>query len=100
MLNVETFATVRSMCRALAYLGNPISLDHLLFQPDRSLVKQAYMPRMLRALNLAGFGMMAWDDSLNMPAQPLTYKSTTLPIFDSNLKALAEKLQPRCLLAH
>jgi predicted glutamine amidotransferase len=49
------------MCRALVYLGEPVLLDHLLYQPDSSLVKQSYMPRMLRMLNLAGFGMMAWD---------------------------------------
>ncbi len=49
------------MCRALLYLGEPILLDELLYQPDSSLVKQSYMPRMLRMLNLVGFGMVAWE---------------------------------------
>jgi glutamine amidotransferase len=35
------------MCRALAYLGQPVLLDHLLFQPDSALVRQSTMPRML-----------------------------------------------------
>jgi len=29
------------MCRALAYLGQPVVLDHLLFQPDSALVKES-----------------------------------------------------------
>ena len=44
------------MCRALLYLGQPVLLDNLLYQPDSALVRQSYMPRMLHMLNLAGFG--------------------------------------------
>ena len=44
------------MCRALAYLGQPVLLDTLLFQPDSALIRQSYMPKMLHMLNLAGFG--------------------------------------------
>ena len=47
------------MCRALLYLGQPVLLDSLLFQPDSALVKQSYMPNMLHMLNLAGFGLRA-----------------------------------------
>ena len=51
------------MCRVLAYLGTPVLLDELMYRPDSSLIRQAYNPKMLRMLNLAGFGMVAWDDS-------------------------------------
>ena len=44
------------MCRALLYLGQPVLLDNLLFQPDSALIRQSTMPRMLHMLNLAGFG--------------------------------------------
>ena len=47
------------MCRALLYLGEPVVLDNLLFQPDSALVRQSYMPKMLNLLNLAGFGLRA-----------------------------------------
>jgi hypothetical protein len=47
------------MCRALAYLGQPVLLDNLLYRPDSALVKQSFMPKMLHSLNLAGFGMTA-----------------------------------------
>ncbi len=88
------------MCRALAYLGQPVLLDHLLYQPDSALVKQAYMPKMLHMLNLAGFGIKAWDRASAEPALPYSYASTTLPIFDRNLKSLAEKVHASAVLAH
>jgi len=88
------------MCRALAYLGQPVLLDNLLFQPDSSLVKQTYMPQMLTLLNLAGFGMKAWDQESADPDRPYSYASTLLPIYDRNLKGLAEKIRATCVLAH
>ncbi len=88
------------MCRALAYLGQPVLLDHLLYQPDSALVKQAYMPKMLHMLNLAGFGMRAWDPVSADPELPYAYYSQSLPVFDRNLKGLAEKIRAACVLAH
>jgi glutamine amidotransferase len=88
------------MCRALAYLGQPVVLDHLLFQPDSALVRQSYMPKMLHMLNLAGFGLRAWVRDSNEPELPFSYASPALPVFDRNLKNLAEKISPSCVLAH
>jgi predicted glutamine amidotransferase len=88
------------MCRALAYLGQPVLLDNLLFRPDSALVKQSYMPQMLNLLNLAGFGLKAWDRDSADADRPYSYASTSLPIYDRNLKALAEKIRATCVLAH
>jgi glutamine amidotransferase len=89
------------MCRVLGYLGRPIPLAHLLYETDSSLVRQAYSPRMMAVfLNLAGFGMTAWDPDSIHPDEPFTYKVTTLPLFDRNLRNLAQKISPTCLLAH
>jgi predicted glutamine amidotransferase len=88
------------MCRALAYLGQPVLLDNLLFRPDSALVKQSYMPQMLNLLNLAGFGLKAWDRDSPDADRPYSYASTSLPIYDRNLKALAEKIRATCVLAH
>ena len=86
------------MCRVLAYLGEPISLEHVLFETDSSLVRQSYSPRMMATfLNLAGFGMVAWDPRSVRAEDPFTYRATTLPAFDRNLRALAAKLAPTCL---
>jgi glutamine amidotransferase len=89
------------MCRVLAYLGEPISLKHVLFETDSSLVRQSYSPRMMeKVLNLAGFGMAAWDPRSVHSDDPFTYRVTTLPGFDPNLRNLAGKLAPTCLVAH
>ena len=88
------------MCRALLYLGQPVLLDNLLYQPDSALVRQSYMPKMLNLLNLAGFGLRAWDPASHAPRQPHFYGSPSLPVFDRNLKNLAEKVRAGCVLAH
>jgi glutamine amidotransferase len=89
------------MCRVLAYLGEPISLEHVLFETDSSLVRQSYSPRMMATfLNLAGFGMVAWDPRSVRADDPFTYRATTLPAFDRNLRGLAAKIAPTCLVAH
>ena len=89
------------MCRILAYLGEPLPVRNLLFDPDNSLVRQSYSPRMMNTfLNLAGFGMQAWDPTSLRPEDPFTYRATTLPSFDRNLRFLSSKLAPTCLVAH
>jgi glutamine amidotransferase len=89
------------MCRLLGYIGEPVSLDHVLFETDSSLVRQSYSPRMMATfLNLAGFGMAAWEPHSVRADEPLLYRVTTLPAFDRNLRSLAAKLAPTCLIAH
>ena len=60
------------MCRALLYLGQPVLLDNLLFQPDSALIRQSYMPKMLHMLNLAGFGLRAEITALSRTPAPAT----------------------------
>jgi len=74
--------------------------DNLLFQPDSALIRQSYMPKMLHMLNLAGFGLRAWDPVSANPAQPYSYYSQSLPVFDRNLQNLAQKIRPACVLGH
>jgi glutamine amidotransferase len=88
------------MCRVVAYLGEPIRLDVLLFRSDSSLARQAYDPRSMRYLNLAGSGFAAWDAASPEPGMPLVYRSTLLPSFDRNLLRLAPKLRGECVVAH
>ena len=75
-------------------------LEDLLYKPDNSLVRQVYMPKMLSMLNLAGFGMKAWDQNSDSPTVPFSYYAEWLPVFDRNLQSLAEKIRINCLLAH
>lgn len=88
------------MCRVLMYRGGPVLVDHLLYQSDNSLIKQTHSARMLAMLNLAGFGMVAWDRASHRPEDPFRYHSPYVPLFDRNLKTLAEKLTASTVIAH
>lgn len=94
------YARMPAMCRALLYLGTPVPLDTLLHRPDSALVRQSYMPKMLHMLNLAGFGLRAWDRESREPHRPWAYGSTDIPIFDRNLESLAGKVEASAVLAH
>ena len=88
------------MCRVVAYLGEPVPVDVLLYASDSSLVRQAYSPRMLHLLNLAGCGVATWSSSFVESGAPLVYRDATLPMYDRNLMSLARKLTGECVLAH
>ncbi len=89
------------MCRILAYLGEPLPVQRLLYDTDNGLVHQSYSPRMMkRFLNLAGFGMKAWDPRSLRPEVPFSYHATTLPSYDRNLRSIAAKLASTCVVAH
>jgi len=88
------------MCRALAYLGQPVPVEYLLYGSDSSLVNQVFHPKLLSMLNLAGFGMVAWDRESLEPDVPWQYHSTKLPVFDQNLRSVSRKIRCNSLLAH
>lgn len=89
------------MCRVLSYLGKPILIEELLYDPDNSFIKQSYNPKMMTdLLNLAGFGMFAWDANSYLPELPYQYKTSSLPLYDENLKNISRKIKPQCLLSH
>jgi len=88
------------MCRVLMYQGAEVRLDDLLYQPDNSLIKQVYDAQLLKMLNLAGFGMLAWDGASHEPEMPFSYRSTSIPVFDRNLRDLAQKLRVSAAIAH
>ncbi|MBK9261453.1 MAG: hypothetical protein IPM54_16810 [Polyangiaceae bacterium] len=88
------------MCRVLAYLGERIPLEDLLYKPDVSFVNQTHQAALLNRLNLAGSGFLAWDAQSERPELPFVYRSTKLPIYDRNLRALAAKVSATCLLGH
>lgn len=88
------------MCRVLAYLGAPVSLEHILHKPSVSFVNQTHQAALLHRLNLAGSGLLAWDASTDAPHVPFEHRTTQLAIYDRNLLALARKVNATCMLAH
>ncbi|KAB8319819.1 ergothioneine biosynthesis protein EgtC [Tolypothrix campylonemoides VB511288] len=88
------------MCRLLAYLGSPVSLEPLLYKPEHSLVVQSYQPREMLSgvVNADGFGV-GWYHA-QKDIEPFTYKST-LPIWnDINLPSLSRYIESGCMLAY
>jgi glutamine amidotransferase len=88
------------MCRVLAYLGAPVPLDGPLFSAENSLVTQSVSARLMSLLNIGGFGLAAWEQGSAEPERPYVYRTPGVPVFDRNLKALAEKICPTSAIAH
>jgi glutamine amidotransferase len=88
------------VCRVVAYLGEPVLLDVLLFRSDSSLIQQAWDPRLIGKTNLAGWGLAAWSPASPEPDVPFLYRDPGLPMYDVNLKGLARKIPGSCVIAH
>jgi len=71
-----------------------------MYNADVSLVRQATDPRLMQLMNLGGLGMLAWDSSSPQPARPFAYRTSGVPMFDRNLKALGLKVRANALVAH
>ncbi|TDB73532.1 ergothioneine biosynthesis protein EgtC [Micromonospora sp. KC721] len=86
------------MCRHLAYLGPPVNLRALLFDPPYSLVRQSWQPRDMRGggtINADGFGV-GWYPGGH---DPVCYRRAR-PIWgDRTLPALAEVTTAGAVLA-
>lgn len=86
------------MCRHLAYLGHPIPLSALLFDPPQSLSRQAYAPRRQRfgSINVDGFGV-GWY-SPKRP-EPVRYRRAQSIWSDQSFASLAPTVDSTSVLA-
>lgn len=88
------------MCRLLGYVGAPISLDTLLYQPSHSLIAQSYQPQEMNValLNADGFGVGWYRTSPQI--EPFIYRNT-VPIWnDVNLPQLSRYIESNCILGY
>ncbi|MFD0786840.1 ergothioneine biosynthesis protein EgtC, partial [Micromonospora azadirachtae] len=77
------------MCRHLAYLGPPVTLARLLFDPPFSLVRQSWAPRDMRGggtINADGFGI-GWYPG---DGEPVRYRRAQPIWSDPTIAQLAE----------
>ena len=87
------------MCRLLAYLGTPIVIDKLLYQPKNSLVNQSINAREIEEpLNGDGFGIGWYVPELHK--EPVTFVSVHPAWSNRNLRNLAPKIRTECFIAH
>ena len=87
------------MCRLLAYMGSPIIIDQLLYQPKNSLVNQSINAREIEEpLNGDGFGIGWYVPEVNY--EPVTFVSVNPAWSNRNLRNLAPKIRTECFIAH
>ncbi len=85
------------MCRHLAYLGPPVPLSRLLFEPSHSLAHQSWAPRDMRGggtINADGFGV-GWY----APDGPVRYRRAGPLWSDPDLPRLAASVPAGAVLA-
>ncbi len=87
------------MCRLMAYMGTPIIVDKLLYQPKNSLINQSFSARELEEpLNGDGFGIGWYVPEVNY--EPVNFVSVNPAWNNRNLRNLAPKIKTECLVAH
>lgn len=86
------------MCRHLAYLGPPVPLSRLLYEPPHALVRQTWAPRDMRGggtVNADGFGVGWYPDG----AAAVRYRRDSPMWADTELPALAAATRSTAVLA-
>jgi glutamine amidotransferase len=86
------------MCRHLAYLGPPVTLQAVLLDTPSSLRRQAWQPRRQRhgTVNADGFGV-GWYSSLRR--EPARYRRARPLWSDASFASIAGVIETRCALA-
>ena len=85
------------MCRWMAWLGQPVLIDELLFKTQHGIVDQSLHARMgAEPTNGDGFGL-GWYGTGDGPA---LYRSVSPAWADTNLRELAGHLESPLFLAH
>ncbi|WP_417831439.1 class II glutamine amidotransferase [Terasakiella sp.] len=85
------------MCRWLAYCGDPIFLDSLLFDTENSLIEQSLHARKsVSAINGDGFGVGWYGDRQT----PGLFRDILPAWNDSNLKSMAHQIKSGLFFAH
>jgi predicted glutamine amidotransferase len=87
------------MCRLIAYKGNPIVLNKVLFEPKHSLINQSFDAKELEEpLNGDGFGIGWYKPEID--TEPAVFVSVSPAWNNRNLRYLAPKITSGCIMAH
>ena len=85
------------MCRWMAWSGQPVIVEELLFEPAHGLIDQSLHSRMgVETTNGDGFGL-GWYGAGEGPA---TYRSVAPAWGDENLRELAAHIESALFIAH
>ncbi|GAB3478266.1 class II glutamine amidotransferase [Marinomonas epiphytica] len=85
------------MCRWLAYQGQPVYLESMLFEQENSLIQQSISARKsIVTVNADGFGLGWYDER----KEPGLYHEILPAWSDCNLKSLAKHIKSGLFFAH
>jgi len=85
------------MCRWMAYSGDPVPVEALLFRPEHSLIDQSLHSRMgATTTNGDGFGLGWYGEG----PRPALFKNTDPAWNDRNLRELAAQVRSGLFFAH
>ena len=85
------------MCRWLAYTGDPVLLDELLYKPKHSLIDQSlHSTHGMQTTNGDGFGIGWYGEG----SEPALYKGVDPAWNDRNLRDLAAHVRSGLVFAH
>lgn len=86
------------MCRHVAYLGQPMTLQALLLDPPCGLLRQSYAPRLQRhgTVNADGYGVAWWGQRRPEPA---IWRRAVPMWTDRSLSSAAGVIASGCVLA-
>jgi predicted glutamine amidotransferase len=85
------------MCRWMAWLGQPVLIEELLFKSQHGIVDQSLHARMgAEPTNGDGFGLGWYGDGIG----PAVYRSVSPAWGDPNLRELAAHIESPLFLAH
>jgi glutamine amidotransferase len=87
------------MCRHLAYVGPPVTLEKLIIKPEHSLLQQAFAPRHQThgTINADGFGV-GWYDR-DKRAEPARYRTTRQIWADPSFASISGLVSSNAVLA-
>ena len=87
------------MCRFLSYIGAPILMNQLLYEPRNSLIHQSYKAQEREEpLNGDGFGV-GWYQR-DIEPTPAIFVSVMPAWNNKNLRYIAPKIRSTCIFAH
>ena len=85
------------MCRWVAYLGNAVSPQELLYEPEHSLIQQSKYSKLYEeGVNGDGFGL-AWYGKHGTPG---IYRNTAPAWSDRNLREICAQVEAEIFIAH
>ena len=87
------------MCRHVAYLGPPVVLSTLLYEPPHSLVRQSWAPRQQRhgTVNADGYGVGWYAPELS--TEPARYRRSGPIWADRSLPSIARAVRSTAVVA-